>query len=1083
MALFSIADGFIRRPVLATVCTLIILLAGAIAIPLLPINRLPDIAPVQVVTSSTYIGADSETVENLVTTAIERQINGVEGMEYISSSSSNNGVSSISTYFKTGTDKNINQVNVQNRVAIAEPTLPEEVRQVGVTTLSRSSSILEVYGFYSENNEYDSVFLSNYVDLFVYDEIKRLPGVGDVTIVGERKYAMRLWLDPNALASYSLTAGDVSTALQSQNIQVGAGTVGQPPTSKDQRYAFTVRVQGRLKDVNEFENLVLRTTSDGSLVKVKDVGRVELGAQDYTTSALIDGKPGVALLIYQSPGSNALDVASVVEEKMAELEKSFPPGMKTHINYDTTPFVKTSIEEVLQTLLEAVALVVLVIFIFLQDWRATIIPAIAAPVSLIGSLAFALVFGFSLNTLTMFGLVLATGLVVDDAIVVVEGIATKLEQGMNPRQAAFEAMSELSGALVATSLVLIAVFVPVVFFPGATGIMYRQFALIIIFSIAISLFNALTFTPSMSAILLRRQSDSGGRGPLAWFFRQFNRGFGWVLDRYQGLVSFLIRVRFLVLVLFVVGLVLTGLVYRSVPSGFVPEEDQGLFVGIVQAPSGVSLAYTEEIANEVYQVISKVPEVDRTVIIPGFGLNGNGYDQATFFGRLKPWEERKGKDHAAPAIIQRLNGEFAKNDKAIIITVNQPAVPGFSSTGGFEFQLQDRTSGKLSIDEFLQSAQEIIAKANQNPALSRVFTQFNTSTPQLQVDIDRDKLERLNVDYSQAVRTLGAYLGSQYVNDFSFGPRSYRVYVQADQQFRSSPDDIARIYVRSQDNKLIRLSELSTITPISGPQIISHFNLFRTIKIQGNPAPGYSSGQAIQAMEQIFRETAAPGIGFEWTGLSREELSSGGQAGIIFALGIIVVFLVLAAQYENYIDPIIILLVVPLAILGAMSFVSLRHLANDVYCQIALVMLIGLASKNAILIVEFANLSRQQGMSLVQAATHAAQERFRPILMTAAAALVGFYPLVVATGAGAGSRVSIGTAVFGGLLVSTLLSFLLVPVLYVVIKGLAEALLGGGKPPTTPPEHRGIDQPEAEPKPEAAPEFQQAPKFQGESPT
>jgi HAE1 family hydrophobic/amphiphilic exporter-1 len=1081
MAIFSIADGFIRRPVLATVCTLIILLAGAIAVPLLPINNLPDIAPVQIVTSSNFTGADAETVENLVTTAIERQVNGVENMEYITSTSTNNGVSAISTYFKTGTNKDINQVNVQNRVAIATPTLPAEVRQLGVTTLARSASILQVYGFSSENNEYDNVFLSNYVDLFIIDEVKRLPGVGDATIVGERRYAMRLWLDPNAMSSRGLTANDVGNALRSQNLQVAAGAIGQPPTRQDLPYSFTVRVQGRLKEVSEFENLVLRTGSDGSLVKVRDVGRVELGAQDYTTTALIDGKPGVALLLYQLPGSNALDVASAVEAKMVELSKNFPPGVKYNIAYDTTPFVRSSIEEVVSTLIEAIVLVVLVIFIFLQDWRTTLIPAIAVPVSLIGALVFALLFGFSLNTLTMFGLVLATGLVVDDAIVVVEGITTKLEQGMSPKQASFEAMRELTGALIATSLVLIAVFVPVSFFPGATGIMYRQFALIIVFSIAISTFNAITFTPSMSAILLRRKAEGGGRGPLNWFFRKFNQGFDWVLERYRNLVSFLIRIRFLILAVFIAGLVLTGLVYKSVPSGFVPDEDQGLFIGIVQAPTGVSLAYTENLANNIHKTLAQVPEVEHSVIISGFGLNGNGPDQATFFARTKDWAARPGRDQTVAAITQRLNGQFSREDRGMIFTVSPPAVPGFSATGGFEFQLQDRTGGRLSLDEFLQAAQEIIAKANQNPALSRVFTQFNTSTPQFQVDIDRDKLQRLNVDYAQALQTLGTYLGSQYVNDFTFGPRSYRVLVQADQQFRSSPEDISRINVRSQNNQLVRLSEIATIRPINGPQIIRRFNLFRTINIQGNPAPGYSSGQAIQAMEQIFRETAQPGLGFEWTGLSREEINSGGQAGIIFGLGIIVVFLVLAAQYENYIDPLIILLVVPLAVLGAMSFVLLRGLVNDVYCQIALVMLIGLASKNAILIVEYANQSREQGMSLVQAAVHASRERFRPILMTALASLVGFWPLLVATGAGAGSRISLGTAVFGGLLVSTMLSFLLVPVLYVIIKGLAEALLGGRKPPTEPPSEPPQSH-SSELPPEAVPEFQQTPKFQGEPP-
>ncbi|AFY34063.1 efflux RND transporter permease subunit [Calothrix sp. PCC 7507] len=1045
----SIADTFIRRPVLATVCTLLISLVGAISISLLPINNLPDIAPIQIQTSSNYIGADSQTVEDTVTTVLERQINGVEGMQYMTSTSTNNGVSSISGFFDTSTNKNINQVNVQNRAAIANPTLPDAVRQTGVTTLSRSSSILRVYGFYSANAEYDSTFISNYVDLFVTDTIKRVPGVGDVSISGQRQYAMRLWLDPNALASRGLTADDVATALTSQNVQVGAGAIGQAPTGADQPYNFALRVQGRFKEVKDFENLILKTQSDGSLVKLKDVGRAELGAEDYSTSALVKGKPGVAMLIYQLPGSNALEVVRGIEAAMEELKQNFPPGLTDVVGYDTTRFVEVSIEEVLHTLIEAVFLVVLVIFIFLQDWRATIIPTIAVPVSLVGALAFALVFGFSLNTLTMFGLVLATGLVVDDAIIVVEGISTKMEQGMNARDAAFASMKELTGAVIATSLVLMAVFVPVSFFPGATGIMYRQFALIIVFAIAISAFNALTFTPSMAAILLRREGES--KGVLGWFFRQFNRGFTWFVERYRRLVSFLIRIRMIVIGLFILGLVATVWVYGSVPNGFVPDEDQSLFAGIIQAPDGVPITYTEKVGAEVFQILEKnVPEMDASVIISGFGLNGNGPNQGTFFVRLKDWEERHGEEHSVAGIVKRLNGILIQNQKAFIVTSNLPAVSGFGITGGFEFQLQDRTGGQLSIDQFLQIAQQMIAKANQHPALDRVFTQFSASTPQYQIEMNRDRLEALNVDFSQALRTLGAYMGGRYVNDFTFAQRNYRVYIQADQQFRNSPDDIGQVYVRSRNGNLVRLSEVATIKPITGPQIISHFNLFRTIKIQGAPKPGYSSGQAIAAMKQVFAENTQPGLGYDWTGLSREEIKSGGQAGLVFALGIVVVFLVLAAQYENYVDPFIILLTVPLAILGAMLFVSWRGLVNDLYCQVALVMLIGLASKNAILIVEFANQSREQGMTIAQAAIHAAQQRFRPILMTASAALVGFYPLVTATGAGSASRWSLGTAVFGGLLVATILSFLLVPVLYVVIKNLVEFVTHRPKPPTPP---------------------------------
>lgn len=606
MAIFSISENFIRRPVLTTVCTILIVLIGGICIPLLPVLNLPDIAPIQIQATSVYTGADAKTVEDTVTTPLERGINGVENMQYITSQSTNTGASSIQVYFSTGTDKNINQVNVQNRVAQTEPLLPDAVKQTGVTVKAASTSILLVYGFNAENNRYDQNFISNYVDLYITDALKRVPGVGDVFVLGERKYAMRLWLDPNALAARDLTALDVANALKSQNIQVGVGSVGGQPGPQDQSYTFPLRIQGRLRNEQEFGELVLKTGADGGLIKVKDVGRVELGAENYETNVLANGSPGIALALYQQPGSNAIDVAEKIKETMTELERDFPPGFRDYLVYDITRFIESSLEEVIHTLIEAILLVVLVIFIFLQDWRTTIIPAVAIPVSLIGTMAFAKAFGFSINTLTMFGLVLATGLVVDDGIVVVEAVVGKMEQGMGAKQAALESMRELSGALISTSLVLIAVFLPVVFFPGATGIMYQQFALIIIFSIAISTFNALSFSPSMAAILLKPQNGEG-HSPLAWFFRKFNQGFEWVLDRYRGLLERFIRIRMVIVGLFVLGLVATYFVYQSVPGGFIPEEDQGLLIGIIQAPDGVSLSYTNQIAEDVLHSSSRNP--------------------------------------------------------------------------------------------------------------------------------------------------------------------------------------------------------------------------------------------------------------------------------------------------------------------------------------------------------------------------------------------------------------------------------------------------------------------------------------------
>ncbi len=1042
--MLSIATTFIKRPVFTTVCTLLILLVGAICIPLLPLSYLPELAPTTIQVSANYIGADAEKVETTVTTVLERQINGVEGMQYMTSNSSNDGSSAISVFFGPNRKKEQAQVDVQNRVAQVQAQLPAQVRQTGVTTQAASTSILLVNGFYSENGEYDSVFLSNYVDLNVLDVIKRVPGVGLVNIGGERKYAMRLWLDPTALASRELTAADVSRALEEQNIQVGLGAVGQQPAPSDQTFEFTLKTPSQLRDAKEFENLVLKRGADGSLVKISDVGRAELGAENYTSSVLVQGKPGVGLVIYQLPGSNALDVAAGVRSAMEGLKQDFPPGMKTEEVFNTTGFVEASLEEVFKTLFEAILLVVLVIFLFLQDWRTTIIPVIAIPVSLVGALAFTYLFGFSLNNLTMLGLILATGLVVDDAIVVVEAISVKIEQGLTPKQASLEAMEELTGAVIATSVVLMAVFIPVAFFPGTTGRIYQQFALTIAFSIAVSTFNALSFSPSIAAILLRPHQEP--QGVFGWFFSQFNRVLGWIVDRYKSAVIFLIRMRYFVIGVFVMGLIATVVVFQSVPSGFLPEEDQGQMLGIIQAPDGVSLNYTQKVASQVIDVLKDIPEVQGSFVISGRGLEGNSSNRGFFYIALKNWSEREKTEQSVQGVLKRLNQAFqTRITDANVIAVNVPAVRGLGTFGGFEFQLQDRSGGKFSIDELLANANDVIAKASQNPKLGRTFTQYTTGAPLLEVEVDRERLQALNIDFNEALSTLGAYFGSQYVNDFVQGQRSYRVYVQADGKSRNSPEAIRELYVRSRDNKVIPLAEVVKIVPKTGPQTINHYNVYRAIKIQGAPAAGASTGQAIQAMDQAFNETKASGIGREWTGTAREELAAGGLAIVIFGLGIVMVFLALAAQYESYVDPLIIILSVPLAILGAMTAISLRQLVNDVYCQIALVMLVGLASKNAILIVEFANQARERGMSIVKSAITASEERFRPIVMTATAGLAGFYPLVVAHGAGSASRWSLGTAVFGGLLVATFLSLLIVPVLYVVIKSLEENFLKGKK--------------------------------------
>lgn len=1039
MAIFSIANTFIKRPVLTTVCTLLILLVGGICIPLLPINYLPDISPIQIQVSSFYTGADVDTVENTVTTILERDINGVEGMDYMTSQSYA-GNSKISVYFPSYTDKSINQVNVQNRVAQALPKLPSTVQQLGVATKAASTSILMVYGIYSEGGKYDNIFISDYVDLNITDVIKRVPGVGDVTVFGNKQNAMRLWLNPSALSSRGLTILDVVNALKSQNVVVGAGAIGQEPVPQGQSYELPLRIRSRFQEPSDFANLVVKAGNDGTLVKLKDVGSVEIGAENYISNAKVNGQLGSGLAIYQSPGSNALDVAENVQKTMAQLRENFPPGIKTEIVYDTTAFIQTSIKEVFITLLQAIGLVILVIYLFLQDWRTTIIPAIAIPVALIGSLAFAFLFGFSINSLTMFGLILATGVVVDDAIVIVEAVSTKLEEGLTPQEASLAVMNEMTGAVVSTSLVLMAVFIPVAFFPGTTGKLYQQFALILAFAIACSTFNALSFSPSMSAILLRPQQEMGGR--LGWFFRKFNQLLAWIRDRYQSAVEFSIRIRYLVMAAFVAALCGTYYMFQAVPTGFVPAEDQGIVMGLIQAPDGVSLSYTDKVVEQVGKVIGQIPEIEANFIASGTSFEGSGPNQGLFFAKLKPWDERKTQEQSIQGILQRLNRGFSQIDNARVVAFNPPAIPGFGSTGGFELMLQDRTGGKLSIDEFLANAQEMLVKANQKPAIGgSAYTQFTTGTPQLQVEINRNKLESLNIDFQQAVQTIGASIGSQYVNDFVLGSRSYKAYVQAEGNYRNSPQDINKLYVRSRDGKMVPISELAAVTPITGPQTITHYNGYRAIKLQGSQAPGYSSGQAIAAMDETVKETALPGVSSNWIGLAKEEIAAGSLGVLVFVLGIIMVFLTLSAQYESYIDPIIILLSVPLAMLGSLLFLSMRGLVNDVYANVALVMLIGLASKNAILIVEFANQARAEGLTIIKAAQKAAIERFRPILMTAVSSLVGFFPLVIATGAGASSRWSIGTALFGGLLVATILSLLVVPVLYVLFKSLESRFL------------------------------------------
>jgi hydrophobic/amphiphilic exporter-1 (mainly G- bacteria), HAE1 family len=1055
MAIFSISDFFIKRPVFATVCSIIVTLLGIACIPTLSVAQYPEIAPPQVSVTSNYIGANAEVVESTVTNILERELNGIDGVKYIKSTSANDGTSSVNLTFDLGRNQDLAAVDVQNKVSTVSSRLPGPVTQTGVIVSKTNNNFLLAIGIYADRDPkadkdvYEDVYLSNYADLYIADALKRIKGVGGVQIFGERKYAMRLWLDPERLVSRELTPQDIISALQQQNIQIGAGQIGQPPTTEGQQYQYSVNAQGRLKTAEEFNDLVVKTTSTGTLVRLRDVGRAELGAENY--SSLLRFTPedrvthqGIGLGITQQFGSNALDVAHQVKEEMKVLAANFPPGMRYAVAFDTTSAIEAGAEEVVLSLLLAIVLVVLVIFIFLQNWRSALIACIAIPVALIGTFIFVKLMGFSINTLTLFGLTLATGLVVDDAIVIVEDITRRIQdEGINPVDAAIASMNSLFGAVIATSVVLITVFVPVAFFPGTTGQLYRQFALTIAFSITVSTFNAITLSPTLSALLLRQ-----GQTPNNWFFNWVNRVIDRTREGYAESVSGLVRRKGIILVLFAVALVLTAWVYNLVPRAFIPDEDQGYFITIVQAPEGVSLEYTEKVLEKAEGFLKEQPEVASVFSVGGFSFSGATPNNGLIFTLLKPWSERKQPNQTVAGVIggffPQPSGLFPKLvsiQEATVIPFPPPAIQGLGNFGGFEFHLQDRSAAGFNrIGEVLQQFMNRAATypSPQSPQLTGLRPTFNANTPQISVEVDRTKASQLQVSLQDIFNTLQIYLGSAYINDFNQFERAYRVYVQADSQFRSNPEDIKKLYVRSQTGRMIPLSNLVKIEQTVGPSIITHYNLSRSVEIVGSPAMGTSSGQALAAMQAVAKETLPRGFGYEWSGQSLEEVQSGGAAVFIFLLGIVFVYLTLAAQYESYIDPMIIMLTVPLAILGALFAVLLKGTANDVYTQIGFVMLIGMASKNAILIVEFANQLHEEGVALTKAVITACRERLRPILMTAISTIVGAIPLLLASGAGAAARQSLGTAIVGGMSVATVLSLFVVPVLYIVIKS-AEA--------------------------------------------
>ena len=1044
-------DFFIRRPIFATVCALLIILAGAVSIPGLPIALYPDLAPPQVTVTSNYVGANAQVVESAVTTPLEQQINGVEGMHYMSSTSSNDGTSSINVTFRTGYDLNIAAVDVQNRVATAQGRLPQEIKNTGVTITKANPNFVFAAGFYSPDGSLSDQYISNYLDVYIKDSLKRVSGVGDVVIFGERKYAMRIWLDPTKLATRGLTAADVTAALSDQNVEIPAGSLGRAPSDPKQSFQITLRVVGRMSDPREFEQIVLKTTNNG-IVQLKDVGRAEIGAESYDSNLLFSGHPAIGIGVQQLSNANALEVDKEAKAALIELKKSFPPGMDYVVAFDTTTVVGDSVHEVITTLEEAIIIVIVVIFFFLLDWRATIIPAVTIPVSLVGTFAFIKAFGFSINSLTLFGITLATGLVVDDAIVVIENVQRHIdEDNTDGHTATSVAMSEVTSAVIATSLVLISVFVPVSFFPGTTGILYRQFSLTIAFSIAISLFNALTLSPALAAILLRGEEakynvfDWTRIKPLANGYRSLAHGIDdgiRALSRGYGRAAHaVIRIRYVMLILFFAGLGLTGYMYLHVPTAFVPGEDQNYLIVVVQAPQGSSLTYTTDVASRAEAMIRQDPDVFATFAVPGFSFTGGSSSNAgIIFVPLKPIDTRLGPGHGAPEIRARLQPKLFQIPGAILVCFEPPAIQGIGFFGGFQFELQDL--GRNTLQDIDNVAHQIIGDARGGKELTTLFTSYTANDPQLLVNIDRKKAGALGVPISQVASALGVYMGSEYVNDFDFNNRSYRVYVQADKPFRMTAKDLRQYYVRSNTNGLIPLDNIVSISETSGPQVINHYNLFRSAEIDGSQVLGLSSSQGQGAMVRLAKKHMLQGMTYSWTGLALEEVESSGKAIIIFGLGILVVYLTLSAQYESFALPFIILLAVPMAVLGALTFVSLRGLQDDVYVQIGLVMLIGLSAKNSILIVEFAEQLRGRGRSIVEAAIEAAELRLRPILMTSFAFILGVLPLYFASGAGKLGRHSVGTAIVGGMLFSTVLNLFFIPVLYVILKSIVEKMSG-----------------------------------------
>ncbi len=1028
---------FIDRPIFASVISIVIVLVGLISLPMLAVEKTPDITPPTVMVQASYPGASAEVIAETVATPLEEAINGVDDMIYMNSSSSDSGVLTLMVTFKVGTDIDMATVLVQNRVATAEPLLPEEVKRNGITTQKRSSNIAMLIAFTSPDGRYDDIYLSNYIKLHLKDVLARVPGVGEVQIMGAKDYGMRIWLDPAKLRARSLTSDDVVRVIREQNIQVAAGQIGAMPSLPDQQFQYTIKTLGRLSSVEEFEDIIVRSDPGGRLLRVKDVARIELGAQNYVWSVKLKGNPAVAVAIYTTPEANAMNVVAGARGAMAELAPSFPEGIEFSEPYNPTLFIQESIREVLMTLILVVVLVVLTVYIFLEDWRATLIPAVTIPVSLIGTLAVMMACGMTINTLSLFGLVLAIGIVVDDAVVVVENCVRLIsDEKLSPKAAAIKAMQQVTGPVVATTLVLLAVFIPTVLSGGITGRLYQQFALTLSIAVCFSTLNALTLSPALCAILLR--DNQGKHGTL---FRWFDRLIRTTTSGYTGVVKVIVRRTAITLLLFTILTVISIAGFNSLPTGFLPTEDEGTIMIGVRLPEGASLMRTEEVMEQINAILAETEGVAGYVTVSGYSLldaalSPNG---GACFVNLDIWSKRKDPEMHVAKIAERLQAKLFMIPDALCLALQPPPIMGLGMTGGFEVKVQDR--GGAGLESLAQIGNDFVHDAMNDPVITRLNNSFDVSVPQLYVDIDRVKAQTLDVPLETVFNTLQTYLGSTYVNDFNLFGRTFRVVAQADAEFRSSAEDIGRLEVRNRSGQMVPIQTLATVRDTAGPQSITRYNMYPATTITGVSNPGFSSGQAIERVKQLLDAKLPETMGYEWSGMSLQEIESGGKTVYIFLLAALFAYLFLAAQYESWTIPIAIILAVPLGLLGAIGFTWLRMMDNNIYMQMGIVLLVGVVCKTAILLVEFAKQLHEEGLSITESAVEASRLRFRPILMTALTTALGMLPLVVAAGAGATARQALGTAVFGGMIVATILGVFMIPVFYVAVQRTTEKIV------------------------------------------